>query len=807
MELFNYLLKVSACSVLFFAFYLVVLRKLTFFKINRFYLLGSLLMSFIIPSMQFTIEREIEYTPVSNEPIVYDVESLQTSTGVEVPQVTYTPPLNYEVVPFNWVLFLPYLYGGIVVSLLLLSIWRVIHLLKHTTKSVKEINGLKLISKEFGFTNCSFFNYVFIDENSLTEAEFAVLLAHEEVHAKQYHSIDKLLLMVAKAILWFNPIIYLYDKALEEAHEYEADDTTSQQIGTGSYASLLLKLAVRKSAHPLIHNFVKSPIKERIRMLFNSKSKNMKKLVYLLALPIGLGLIWGFTIDVVEVLPNSQEKEFTLVIDAGHGGKDKGTVVNGISEKEIALSMSKRLKKLAEENGIKVITTRNTDSYTSLEERAKADGSFIISLHVNSQPKGNDRNGVEMFIPSSSSDKIKLLRSANMTYSLYQTMKDLKGIMISNKPRQTRLYLLENSKLPGVVLELGFLTNKNDYQYLINDKKQEEMAKAIVSGIINFKKNSKSDQELKAVVEEANRNGEAYVAWTKSAKYKTIQDKAAKIKSKIIKGNIEALHYFSVRNVLDGFILNADGERYRVYLTKDQLNQVYLGIGDPISVKANYVDVWQDSDYPVIRTLEIFSKNKPESSHTKTVQKPKILSADSIRINNSTRITTLKKALIELLGGKLEAEDVEMDSEMEMIKAKGAKYTREKGYLIKSDLMVFDMKKGTFTVNNHTSKTQPSSAAFNLFSKLNFLKSDSIKVSKIMDNAIILTGKVKMKIDNYLINAKVVTANKDSNVITAYFGSLTNGNESTLKAEMIEFDLITKDIKYGKYSGLNGSFH
>jgi len=301
MELLIYLLKVSACMAMFFAFYLLVPRKLTFFKLNRFYLLGGLLLSFAIPASQLTIEKEVP----------------QQINNIDLPMLTHTPVMPTSAMPivtgtmsvedsFNWYLLLPYLYGAIVLCLLLVTTWKLLQLFKHTRVEAAKINGLRLVPKSMGFTNCSFFNYVFIDQQRLSAAELEVLLTHEEVHAKQLHSIDKILMMLTKAVLWFNPIVYLYDKALEEAHEYEADETTSNNFGTGPYASLLLKLAVEKNAMPLVHNFVKSPIKQRIKMLFNGKSSTAKKLAYLFVLPIGLGLIWGFTIKVVEVNPKTQ---------------------------------------------------------------------------------------------------------------------------------------------------------------------------------------------------------------------------------------------------------------------------------------------------------------------------------------------------------------------------------------------------------------------------------------------------------------------------------------------------------------------
>lgn len=290
MELFTYLLKVSACSALFFAFYLVVLRKLTFFKANRFYLLFSLLLSFLIPALRIEIEKVV---PVSSAVQPVTVQNIQP---VALGQPVIIPPVEQGI---NWSLWLVALYACVVLVLMALALWRLTKLLQHARSYTEHVDGLKLVYKSKGFTNCSFFNYVFIDHEHLTGQELQLLLRHEEVHAKQYHSVDKLLMLVAKTVLWFNPIIYFYDRELEQIHEYEADASASQNFGTQPYASLLLRLAIQEHSDALVHNFVKSPIKERIKKLYQSKSKNMKKLSYVLALPIATGLVWGLAINVV----------------------------------------------------------------------------------------------------------------------------------------------------------------------------------------------------------------------------------------------------------------------------------------------------------------------------------------------------------------------------------------------------------------------------------------------------------------------------------------------------------------------------
>ena len=306
MELFSYLLKASAGLVLFFAFYLLVLQKLTFFKFNRFYLLGTLIVSFVIPTLHFTIEREVqpvhEMALVTSSPKIENLEVAHTEQTVDVPKGFQSEKLTEQQI--DWLALLPYAYAFVAALLLLIGIRKLLVLVRYTRQSAKSIDGLKLLEKTEGFTNCSFFNYVFINGSNLAPQELAVLLNHEKVHAQQYHSVDKIIMMAAKAIMWFNPIIYLWDKALEQTHEYEADEATAHHFGSKDYASLLLKLAVSESQTTLVHNFVKSPIKERIKMLFNAKSNKMKKLMYLLVVPIILGITWGFTIEVVNVVPS-----------------------------------------------------------------------------------------------------------------------------------------------------------------------------------------------------------------------------------------------------------------------------------------------------------------------------------------------------------------------------------------------------------------------------------------------------------------------------------------------------------------------
>lgn len=820
MELLFYFLKVSACTVLFFAFYLLVLRRLTFFKINRFYLLITLLISFIIPTLHFTVEREIIQEEIINSPIVLPDTEI-SEVGYQTPIIVGKEPMLKEA--FDYYSLLPYLYFSIVFGLLVFATWRLFQLVRHTRNSVEKINGLKIVSKAKGFTNCSFFNYVFIDEGNLTEAELSILLKHEEVHAKQFHSIDKIILIVIKAVLWFNPVVYLYDKALEQAHEYEADETTSQNFGTPEYAGLLLRLAISKSEMPLVHNFVKSPIKERIKMLFNSKSKNMKKLMYLLALPIGLGLLWGFTVDVIDVLPSAknEEKAFTLVLDAGHGGKDKGTVVNGYTEKDLTLAMAKKIKDIAEAKGIKVITTRDIDKQVSLKDRAQFEGAVLISLHVNAEPAnlGGKKNGIEMYTSGSYDKDMKLAKSNSLTYSLYKSLKNVVGIKVNNKPENKSLAILNNSVSPGIVLEMGYLTNKNDFNYITNSNKQDELAKLIVEGIISYKQAMPSDEKMAQFQKSADEFSLKYQAWKNSELYKKLTTESKIFKAQTLVGTVYAMNYikFGGTPTLDGFILKSNNKLYRIYIGRDEVKSLSFNAGDEVSLYAPKAEVWFDSEYPAIKPKNLTILKSVGIAPAKLESKPKLISSATMHVDTKNDITYIKKGVMEIGDAKLEAEDITWDTNNGIITAKSATLTSKNEDKLVSKSIIYDVKKGTYkaiaaagnsgiksspyVVNKSPEVENPTfSAAYQLLKRLK-TNNDSLKMNIMLDKILLISGNVNLNVDGYALTGRVLQVDKDSNLITAHLATFTDKNGIKVSGDVIEFDLISKNYKITKPVG------
>jgi len=246
-----------------------------------------------------------------------------------------------------------------------------------------------------------------------------------------------------------------------------------------------------------------------------------------------------------------QSKKFKVVLDAGHGGGDQGTAHNSYKEKAIVLSVALKIGKILEdEPGFNVVYTRKTDVFIELRERAnianKADADLFVSIHCNGV-NAEQAQGTETFVMGLSRSKINLevARKENSVITLEKDYKlKYKGfnpdnpdttigialaqeeslnqsIILAGKIRdgfkndlkkndrgikQIPLWVLDATAMPGVLIELGFISNKAEGAYLNSADGQEEMAKSIAKAIISYKKmfdGNASDSEQQAEITEA----------------------------------------------------------------------------------------------------------------------------------------------------------------------------------------------------------------------------------------------------------------------------------------------------------------
>ncbi len=192
-------------------------------------------------------------------------------------------------------------------------------------------------------------------------------------------------------------------------------------------------------------------------------------------------------------------RPLVLVIDAGHGGKDKGTSFNGNPEKDINLDIAVMVKELLAKHkpGIKVIMTRSDDRFVSLDNRCKkankANADLFLSIHVNSAPS-RLMSGTETFYANlgQTHNTVRsgsLSRTIDRSELLARLLQ--KNYMESERPsmrgaRKKNLYVCQNTNMPAVLTEIGFLSNIEDAAYMTSKDGKKEIAVNIFNALMEY---------------------------------------------------------------------------------------------------------------------------------------------------------------------------------------------------------------------------------------------------------------------------------------------------------------------------------
>jgi N-acetylmuramoyl-L-alanine amidase len=477
MELFIYLIKVTGCTAAFYLVYHILFSKLTFFTLNRWYLLSALVISMLIPLLHINIQTTLPALDV--KPLIVNTNTKTISEATDPVFIAQQPQHHTD-----WMFVADIAYctitGLLLLKLLLVLGGIVFKALKYGEKQ----NGYRLIESR-SHSNSSFFKYIFLNGAGLNDYEKEQVICHELAHVRLGHTADNLFTEVLKAVLWFNPFVYLFSKALHQSHEFEVDRHLALQYNSKDYAGLLLKLS--NPARVGINNqFSAYGLKTRIQMLFKSQSATARKLSYLLVLPVIIGLVYFLAVERVYAFAQDTggAKNFVLVLDAGHGGNTGGKS-NGVNEQDIALAMVKQIKTIAEQRGIKIILTRSDNTNVPFADRVKPQGDAFVSIHVNSDPGNTPRQSTGMTVLTDRT--INKERSQKLAEVMVSQMQKLTGITVSDQVYHQGIYVLRENKAPAILLEIGYLTNKNDVKYITNPQNQQAIAEEFVDAIIAYK--------------------------------------------------------------------------------------------------------------------------------------------------------------------------------------------------------------------------------------------------------------------------------------------------------------------------------
>ncbi|NLK62824.1 MAG: N-acetylmuramoyl-L-alanine amidase [Fusobacteria bacterium] len=185
-----------------------------------------------------------------------------------------------------------------------------------------------------------------------------------------------------------------------------------------------------------------------------------------------------------------ENDDYIVIIDPGHGGVDPGTLREDHYEKNINLDISLKLKYFLENNKINVVLTREEDETLELYDRIKHllyyRKTIYISIHINSW-KTREVQGYDIFYYSGKIEKFKYEESKKLGEFFYEHLKKQDLI----KPRTVKdsnfnIVKYSNSISPALLIELGFITNDNDFEILTNNKKQDKIAEALGNTIIKY---------------------------------------------------------------------------------------------------------------------------------------------------------------------------------------------------------------------------------------------------------------------------------------------------------------------------------
>ena len=184
-------------------------------------------------------------------------------------------------------------------------------------------------------------------------------------------------------------------------------------------------------------------------------------------------------------LPNVKQNKFSVVIDPGHGGPDPGAVgIGGIRETDVVLEVSKIVKELLSEKGIKVSLTRKSEVDLDLPPRVSfannIDADVFVSIHANaSRGKRKDINGLETFYYRGWKGRLLAKRIQKQILRVSPGSPD-RGV------KQGRFYVIKNTRMPAVLVEIGFLTGRLDARRLEKNSHRKRIAYAIAKGILEY---------------------------------------------------------------------------------------------------------------------------------------------------------------------------------------------------------------------------------------------------------------------------------------------------------------------------------
>lgn len=478
------------CSGILFGYYWLMLRNKIYHRYNRFYLLASVVIALLLPFLKIEIQHHADEAPSQAIQLLQVVSSSDTFVETYVPE---QPVTYFTTAQWGIILYLA------ISSLLAIGFMRMLWVIRRMIRTYKGqvVDRYFFISTAAKNTPFSFLNYVFWNEAIDLESETGKrIFRHEVAHMRERHSLDKLMIHLVLIACWCNPFFWLIRKELTMIHEFIADQKAVEDSDTATFAAMILQAAYPGHQLNLVSPFFYSPIKRRLLMLTKNQNPRVSYFSRILVLPLVAFIIAAFSLKpttVSNMAALSDQNTFTILIDAGHGGKDNGALgAGGVYEKDLNLAIAQKIKALNTDPQFRIVLTRETDVLLSPQERTaitrRENADVFISIHMDAQSGKGEKNktGFSVYIPkdeASNAASSRVLASA-----VINQFKTNFGIPVADNPaqREIGIWVLQNAQCPAVIIEAGYITNTKDLGYLREANTHELFARHILNAIRQF---------------------------------------------------------------------------------------------------------------------------------------------------------------------------------------------------------------------------------------------------------------------------------------------------------------------------------
>ncbi|WP_026728750.1 M56 family metallopeptidase [Flavobacterium denitrificans] len=301
--LFTFIIKSGGLIAMFYFAYYFLLRKETFFTSNRYFLLAGLITSVVLPFVIYTKIVWVDPAPIIYTPVLETsaINNHYVLNYASTPQIIEEEPFE-----INWNLVSLAIYAiGFAAFMLKFAIdfYSLNSVLKG--KSIKQQEDFKFVDVSENIAPFSYFDYIVYNSSLYSEAELQSILEHEKVHSDQHHTIDVIISRIFCILFWFNPIIWLYKKAILQNLEFIADNEASKKLSDKkAYQYTLLKITTHETCVAITNHFYQSLIKKRIVMLNKNQSKKWNYWKYYAVIPALAAFVFLFQIKTI-----AQEKK------------------------------------------------------------------------------------------------------------------------------------------------------------------------------------------------------------------------------------------------------------------------------------------------------------------------------------------------------------------------------------------------------------------------------------------------------------------------------------------------------------------